>query len=376
MVSNNEGRFFVFRVVGICFVVGIGIGIATQASKFYRLNPADAATEDSQLVAESVKTITIKAVGDVIPGTNFPNYRLPRNREELLPKPVRNYLQGADIVFGNFESSLTNYPNSAKDISQGQTFAFRSPPNYAELFAKVGFNVFNMANNHAMDFGLVGFQDTRKNLEAVGIKTLGHKNQILYLKANETTIAMIGFTTYNRYNYVNDLVAAKALVKKAKRNAKIVIISMQVGAEGTGALHVKNQTEFFYGENRGNSFKFARTMVDTGADLVLGHGQHVPRAIELYKGKIIAYSLGNFLGYKTLSTQAETAYSMILEVKINSKGNLVSSKIIPIHLNRQGIPEIDKYFRTVALVRYLNKYDFPKNPLEINKRGELIVINK
>jgi hypothetical protein len=151
---------------------------------------------------------------------------------------------------------------------------------------------------------------------------------------------------------------------------------MQVGAEGTDALHVKDKTEFFYGENRGNSLKFARTMIDTGADLVLGHGPHVPRAMEVYKGKLIAYSLGNFLGYRTLSTKAQTAYSMILEVKLNSSGNLISSKIIPVHLDRQGIPQIDQYFRTVGLLRYLIENDFPDNQIAINKQGEIVMLNQ
>jgi poly-gamma-glutamate capsule biosynthesis protein CapA/YwtB (metallophosphatase superfamily) len=322
------------------------------------------------------KTITIKAVGDIIPGTNFPDYRLPRDRNQLLPQAVRTHLQGSDILFGNFESSLTTHPYSAKDIRRGQTFAFRSPPNYAQLFAEVGFNVFNIANNHTMDFGIVGFQDTVKKLEAVGIKTLGHKNQILYLQTNEIPIAMIGFTTYEIYNSIHNLETAKKLVKEAKNNAKIVIVSMQVGAEGTDALHVKDKTEFFYGENRGNSLKFARTMIDTGADLVLGHGPHVPRAMEVYKGKLIAYSLGNFLGYRTLSTKAQTAYSMILEVKLNSSGNLISSKIIPVHLDRQGIPQIDQYFRTVGLLRYLIENDFPDNQIAINKQGEIVMLNQ
>ncbi|MDZ7958742.1 MAG: CapA family protein [Aulosira sp. DedQUE10] len=382
MVNQKLGRLFSVGFISFCFCLGIGIGIFIRFGQIQRSNAATTPTEtlpfpfvipENQQIPSD--TITIKAVGDVIPGTNFPNYRLPSFRDQLLPKSVRGYLQGADILFGNFESSLTNYPYSAKDISQGQIFAFRSPPNYAQLFADAGFDVMNVANNHAMDFGPVGFRDTVKNLAAVGIETLGHKNQILYLQANNIPVAMIGFTTYNLYNSVNDLEAAKSLVLEAKNNANIVVVSMQVGAEGTGALRVKNETEFFYGENRGNSLKFARTMIDMGADLVLGHGPHVPRAIEIYKGKLIAYSLGNFLGYRTLSTAAETGYSMILEAKLNSQGDLLFGKIIPIHLDKQGIPRVDQRFRTVGLLRYLNKQDFPNNPVKINKKGEIVVMN-
>jgi poly-gamma-glutamate capsule biosynthesis protein CapA/YwtB (metallophosphatase superfamily) len=317
--------------------------------------------------------ITIKAVGDVIPGTNYPDYRLPGDRNELLPTEVRGYLQRADLVFGNFESSLTNYPNSSKAVGSGQVFAFRSPPEYAQLFADVGFDVFNVANNHAMDFGAVGFQDTQNHLAAVGIKTIGNKNQILYQDIQGVKVATIGFAPYDFYNAIQDLDTTKSLIAEARKNAQLVIVSMHSGAEGTGALNVRNETEFFFGENRGNSIAFARTAIDAGADLVLGHGPHVPRAIELYNGKIIAYSLGNFLGYRTLSTAAQTGYSMILEVKLTPKGNFAGGRVIPVHMDEQGIPHIDQYFRTVGLLRYLNTTDFPDSKLTLDRSGKLIV---
>lgn len=317
------------------------------------------------------KTITIKAVGDIIPGTNYPDYRLPGNPNQLFPKSIRDNLKGANILFGNYESTLTNYPTSSKDVSRGQTFAFRSPPKHAQLFFDVGFDVLSVANNHSMDFGSVGFQDTIKNFGAAKIKTVGEKNQILYMNVENTPIAFIGFCFYDYCNKVQDIAAGKKLVEKARKNAKIVIVSMHVGAEGANALRVRNKTEFFYGENRGNSISFSRSMIDAGADLVLGHGPHVPRAMEIYKGKLIAYSLGNFLGYKTLSVAGEKGDSMILEVKLNLEGDFVSGKIIPVRLDKQGIPRIDESFRTVKLVRSLTKSDFPKTSLVINENGKI-----
>ncbi|WP_373526332.1 CapA family protein [Nostoc sp.] len=388
MANRSIGRVVSFSFISVCLYLGISIGIVIRLGQSQRLNAATTPTEPvvfpsaiSEVTPSIIEqqtftdTVTIKAVGDIIPGTNFPSHKLPRFQDQLLPKSVRTHLQGSDILFGNFESSLTNYPYTDKDISRGQVFAFRSPPKYARLFGEAGFNVLNMANNHAMDFGPVGFKDTMKNLEAVGIATLGHKNQILYLEANNIPVAMVGFSPYEMYNSMHDLGAAQALIAKAKNKANIVIVSMHAGAEGTGALYIKNKTEFFYGENRGNSIKFARKMIDAGADLVLGHGPHVPRAMEIYKGKIIAYSLGNFLGYRTLSTNAQTGDSMILEVKLNSAGNLVSSKIIPVRMDRQGIPQIDQRFRTVKLMRYLNNQAFPKSPMKINQKGEIVVQN-
>jgi poly-gamma-glutamate capsule biosynthesis protein CapA/YwtB (metallophosphatase superfamily) len=374
--------------ISCCFAVGIGIGLlmrfqtqtATKNEILVETATVPSRLSDSKKISTTkkqniAKSIVIQAVGDVIPGTNYPNYRLPSDSNQLIPKSVRAYLGRADLLFGNFETTLTNYRYSAKDVSRGQVFAFRSPPEYAKLFSDVGFDVFNIANNHARDFGMVGFKDTMKNLKDVGIETIGHKNQILFLEKNNNKIAMIGFAPYEFYNSIHDLEAAKELVRKARKEANIVVISMHAGAEGTSALHTKNKTEYFYGENRGNSIKFARTMIDEGADLVLGHGPHVPRAMEMYKGKLIAYSLGNFLGYRTLSTAGETGYSMILEVKMSPEGSLEKAKIIPVRMNRQGIPSIDQNFKTVQLVRYLNKHDFPDSSLEINQKGELVVDN-
>lgn len=319
--------------------------------------------------------LTIKAVGDIVAGTNYPDYRLPKNPNELFPNSIRNLLKGSDILFGNYESTLTNYPHSSKDVSKGMVFAFRSPPEYAKLFSQVGFDVMSVANNHAMDFGSVGFQDTIKNLNSVGIKATGAKNKIVYSQVKNIPVAWIGFCFYDYCNKVQDISKAQALVKQARQNAKIVIISMHVGAEGQNALNVRNATEFFYGENRGNSLQFARTMIDSGADLILGHGPHVPRAVEVYKGKLIAYSLGNFLGYKTFSTAGDKGKSMILEAKLNEDGDFVSGKITSIRLNKQGIPQVDKSNQTSQLVNSLTQNNFPNGKLMINTQGE-IKLNK
>ncbi|MGD1873516.1 MAG: CapA family protein [Mastigocoleus sp.] len=380
------GFLCLFLGTGLLFFMGINLLYSPDKSNINLSNSSPETTgkssQGSAAVSKSnnstapVKSITIQSVGDIIPGTNYPNHRLPRDRNQLIPKSLRSYMKRADILFGNFETSLTNHPHSAKDISRGQVFAFRSPPSYSQLFADVGFDVFNIANNHAQDFGEVGFRDTVKNLKSVGIETLGHKNQILVVERKGVKIAMIGFSPYQAYNSVHDPQIAEKLVKEARKKADIVVVSMHVGAEGTSALHVKNQTELFYGENRGNPVQFARNMVDSGADLILGHGPHVPRAVEVYKGKLIAYSLGNFIGYRTLSTVGQTGYSMILETTINTTGKLESAKIIPVRMTKVGIPYADQNFLTVQLVRRLTQQDFPNTPVQINRKGEIIVLDE
>ncbi|CBN58978.1 MULTISPECIES: CapA family protein [Kamptonema] len=320
----------------------------------------------------TTETITIKAVGDIIPGSNYPYNKLPKD-EKILFKSVKPYLQGADILFGNFESTLTDYRYSSKGGGGGMLFAFRTPPSYVKLLKDAGFHILNVANNHSWDFHEQGFKDTIKNIDGAGMTAVGKKGQIVYKNVKGVNVAFIGFSNYGDvHNSLLELKAGEAIVKEAKKKADIVVISVHAGAEGTGALRVRNHNEFFFGENRGNMVLFSRTMIDAGADLILGHGPHVARALELYKGKLIAYSLGNFMGYRSLSTAGELGESLILQVQMNPKGDFVSGKIIPVQLNGQGIPAIDNNFRSVGLIRELTKGDFPNTPLKIDEKGQIL----
>jgi poly-gamma-glutamate capsule biosynthesis protein CapA/YwtB (metallophosphatase superfamily) len=188
----------------------------------------------------------------------------------------------------------------------------------------------------------------------------------------ERTIAWIGFSYLEDHNSLHNLTTAKTLVKIAQQKAAIVVISVHAGAEGTDAIRTQNVSESFFGEDRGNLVQFSHTLIDAGADLVLGHGPHVPRAIELYKGKLIAYSLGNFLGYRTLATEGALGTSLILQVHLDVQGNFISGKIIPVYLDAAGIPHVDQNFRSVRLIRELTQIDFPQTRLKIDRGGRIL----
>ncbi len=355
------------------FLLGLGYGI-TRRYQDTRQESLVEPTPDIPLPLEQkppTVNIKIKAVGDIVPGTNYPQNRL-HPQKKILFQSVKPILKGADFLFGNFESTLTNYPYSPKGAGGGLIIAFRTPPSYAQLLKEAGFDIMSVANNHSFDFSVQGFKDTSQNLEKAGIKALGKKGQILIGKRKGLSIAWIGFSYFDEHNSLKNLKEAKALVRKASQKADMVVISVHAGAEGTGAMRVRNQTEFFFGENRGNLVQFSHTMIDNGADLILGHSPHVPRALELYKGKLIAYSLGNFMGYQTLSTQAQLAYSLVLEVELNNHGDFVSGKIIPVHLNPEGIPYPDRQGRSIRLIRQLTKSDFPKTRLTIDNKGRIL----
>ncbi len=380
LISNRTTRHRAYLLVltgTFSFFLGLGYGLAHRDSD----TPSEPLVELQAGISPEPKPpevielpevkIKLKAVGDIIPGTNYPRSRLHPQKKRLFTA-VQPILKGADFLFGNFESTLTNYPTSPKGLGGGLVFAFRTPPSYAQLLKETGFDVLSVANNHSFDFSHQGFKDTIQNIEKVGIKALGEKGQILITERKGLSIAWIGFSYLDYHNSLNNLKAGKALVKEASQKADMVVISVHGGNEGTGAMHVRNKTEYLSTENRGNLVQFSRTMIDNGADIILGHGPHIPRALELYKGKLIAYSLGNFMGYRTLSTQAQLAYSLVLEVELNNQGDFVSGKIIPVQLNRQGIPYPDRQGHSIKLIRQLTRSDFPKTPLIIDKNGRIV----
>jgi poly-gamma-glutamate capsule biosynthesis protein CapA/YwtB (metallophosphatase superfamily) len=371
-------------VVCASFTLGAGLNLLFKSSPESVDRTASAKTAAPQNLAAAAliqpspavpldkPVLTLKAVGDIIPGTNFPADRLPDSDGQFLFNDVKPFLGEADIVFGNFESTLTDYPYAAKDISQGMTFAFRTPPAYAKLLRQAGFNMLNIANNHSLDFSDQGLADTIANIEQAGMKVVGKKGDIAYMTVNNIPVAFIGFGFLDGQNSITDLATAGALVREAKKQAKIVVVSAHAGAEGTDAVHTSDQTEFFFGENRGNLVSFAHSMIDQGADLFLGHGPHVPRSLELYKSKLIAYSLGNFMGYRTLSTDGTLGDSLILQVQLNAQGNFTSGRIIPIALDANGVPRLDDYFNSVVLIRNLIETDFPTTPLLIDDKGFIL----
>ena len=130
-----------------------------------------------------------------------------------------------------------------------------------------------------------------------------------------------------------------------------MIVSFHGGAEGAANANVPQRTEIFFGERRGNLPLFAKTVIDAGADLVLGHGPHVLRGMEVYKDRLIAYSLGNFATYGWFQLAGATAETMVLEVNIDAEGKFVDGKINPFVLRDRGILTEDKTNSAIKTIK-------------------------
>ena len=158
---------------------------------------------------------------------------------------------------------------------------------------------------------------------------------------------------------LNNIPAAENLVRRAEAEADIVVIQMQGGAEGTDKAHVRPGTETFLGENRGDLMKFSHAVIDAGADVVFGHGPHVMRGMEFYKGRLIAYSLGNFCGYGVLSSTGFSGVGGVLKVTLKKDGSWVRRRAAWRRRWCEGgcaAPDPDK--RALAFVNGLSQDDF------------------
>jgi poly-gamma-glutamate synthesis protein (capsule biosynthesis protein) len=316
--------------------------------------------------SESRETFTIKAVGDMVLGTTWPEDRIPPDVEHRFFDGVAQTLSGSDIVFGNLEGTLTDSEETTKDPSRGTQYAFRMPPRFAGVLRDAGFNVLSLANNHSSDFGPSGLEDTVSALSNHGILAVGLQNEIVYQEIRGSRIAWIGFSYLGLHNNIHDMDEVARLVSEADRKATLVIVTFHGGAEGSDALRVIDGKEEYLGENRGNLVRFARTAVESGADLVLGHGPHVLRGVECYWQKLIVYSLGNFVGYQAFSTKRAAAISVILDVTLDEDGWLRRVEFHPVRFTGEHLPTMDSRRRALYLLNDLSQ----KPPLEVE--GKII----
>ena len=294
--------------------------------------------------------------GDIVLGNSFVVENIPTDWEERYFAGVRDVLQHADIAAGNFEDTLTDHEKTSKKPGSGTQYAFRSPPHYANLLKQEGFKVLNIANNHANDFGEIGFRDTVKNMREAGIVVAGIKDEAANISIRGLNITVLGFAYHTRFNMIQDIDEGAERVRQAKALGAYVIVTFHGGAEGSPAIWNDNQDEIFMGENRGNTVAFSRAMIEAGADLVVGHGPHVLRAAECYQGKLIAYSLGNFVGVGGLSAKNFAAVSALLEVTVAPNGTLQNFNLVPLRFNEQKLPQVDPQEFGTRLINYLGKH--------------------
>jgi poly-gamma-glutamate capsule biosynthesis protein CapA/YwtB (metallophosphatase superfamily) len=309
--------------------------------------------------------VKLSAVGDMIFG-NTPT--LPSHPKHYLDDVAPAIAGRANIVFANLEGTLTTQTaGKCGRPNGGDCFNFRNPPHYAKYFAADGFTVLNNANNHSHDFGQAGLDQTVRAIKAVGLKQTGLPGQITVVHVGDRRVALVGFAPYSNTADMLRLKSAAALIRKARAKARVVIVYMHAGAEGSDRQHVTGGEEFYVGEDRGNPEKFAHRAIRNGASLVIASGPHVLRGMQFYRGRLIAYSLGNFANFHNFGGGGVLSDSAILHVRLSASGRFESGRLIPVVLDGEGHPTIGG--PSIKVVRSLSKQDFGASAPLIGRRG-------
>ncbi len=326
--------------------------------------PAAVAPRDSFCIA---------AVGDIMLGTSYPdNKTLPFDSAKNSFKNVAADLQDADVTFGNLEGTLLDdgAPAHYKLHQLQRPYLFRMPQAYGKILKDAGFNVLSLANNHISDFSDTGRINTMEVLDSVRINYGGQvQHPSAIFKVNGVTYGFCAFAPNSNTLSILDLKNAALVIHNLKQQCDVVLVSFHGGGEGTGYEHVPFNNESFINEKRGDVHAFAHAAIDAGADLVLGNGPHVCRAMELYKNRLIAYSLGNFCTYKSVSVAGICGLAPLLKVYINKNGEFLSAHILSNIQTHYGGLERDSLNKAAARIKALTETDFPQSGLSISKDG-------
>ena len=321
---------------------------------------------------KSTFRINIASVGDMMLGTDYPQNHLPDDDGVGFLTAVTPALSAADITFGNLEGVLVDGGEAAKKCSNPSAcYLFRSPTRYAAYFLAAGFDVLSLANNHARDFGEEGRSSTMNALDAVGIHHSGREGDFASLNVNGLKVAVLAYAVTKESNMMLDYELAEETVRTYAATHDIVVVTFHGGAEGADVTNLPFAEEEYYGEPRGDVVMFARRMVDAGADLLIGHGPHVVRAVERYKDRLIAYSLGNFATYYGISVAGIKGVAPILLTTLDGEGRFIEGEVISTVQIRPDGPSIDSQQRALNLMRGLSMADFENPGLRFDPDGKI-----
>lgn len=308
--------------------------------------------EENEILNEERTTISL--VGDIMMDGSV-KVQINKNGLEYPWEMVKDYFQKDDITIGNLETSVTTRNTKWAD----KQFNFKSDPENLRAMKEAGIDIVSLANNHSLDYGRDGFLDTLNHLDKYEIKRVGggkNKKEAIEGIIVEKNGIKVGILSFSRVVpdvkwYATDkragIVGAYDVhikevvnrIEEMKKEADILVLSIHWGVELSTSP-------------RKQEIELARRLVDAGADIIMGHHPHVLQGIEVYKGRPIFYSLGNFV----FSTKnGLTSNTIIGQVQLIDKDiesiQIIPCKIVggrPIPIEGSEVKEKIKYMNTIS----------------------------
>ena len=288
-------------------------------------------------------------VGDMLFTENTLSRYHQQGISSMFSEELLSAMTDADLFMVNEEFPFSTRGEAAED----KQFTFRVDPSYVRIFQEIGVDVATVANNHALDFGVDAFTDSLDTLDQAGIARVGGGRTLSEAKApvirtvGDSTVGILGasrvipvsswtagsarpgmFTAYDQAPLLNE-------ISDLSSQCDYTVVYLHWGIE---------KDEYPQEYQR----KLAYACIDAGADLVVGSHPHVLQGFETYKGKLIAYSLGNFLFSNS------TNPTVLLQVHIQEDGTLAASLIPCTRVNGQ----MQKNTAPAALFSHLTELSY------------------
>lgn len=340
----------IFAVATVASACSDGVGsraspVATAAA-VASATPAANPLGGSSASPEAAKEVLLAAAGDVMLGRSIAD-GVSQHGAGWPLEAVAPTLRGADIAFVNLEGPLTERGEAAE-----KDFVFRGPPEAALGLASGGVGIVSLANNHALDYGYQGLQDTWAALNGAGVLHAGSGENVaqaygpVVIERRGVRIAFLAYVdtppdSGSGFDPSSWRAAADrpglawlspeevaAGVAAAKRQADVVVVSMHTGDEYQESVSPLQVSA-------------AHSAIEAGAALVIGHHPHVLQGIERYKWGLIAYSMGNFVFDLDETDYSHpglpSALSAILRVRLGRDG-LLGCDVAPVIIGGDGRP--------------------------------------
>lgn len=351
-------KFLVWLVLGIClaaagFIIVIAGTSTPEPDIACAIVKSSARQRDSStenLPAAKSRAVTFLAVGDIMLSRTVAA-KIKAHQDVNYPfLKTCALLSSADFAFGNLETSITEGP-----IVKSGLMMFRADPGVESALKNCGFEILSLANNHTPNFGQKGLFDTFEYLEQAGIKYVGagenfeeaHQpvviekkgTRLAFLAYNDTDVVPDGYEagTNRAGTAFMDIAQMKKDLDKAKKLADAVIVSMHSG------------TEYAAGPNARQT-AFARAAIEAGAELIIGHHPHVVQSVEEYEGKLIVYSLGNFVFDQMWSEETRQGTMALISLSSNAVTDI---EFIPVLIEDYAQPRPADESETAAILARL-----------------------
>ncbi len=342
--------------------------------------PAPAVTKEAakeatirMQIAETLSSVTIGAVGDIFMGGTA----TPTLETEGYDHPfeaTKKLFSASDIIIGNLEAPLTSRGIPTPD----KRYIFRTPADkVAPALKNAGFNIVTLANNHSMDYGLLGLQDTIKALKQHQIAHIGAGSSLTAAREpyifniNSLRVGFLGYSlTFPEEYWADETRGGTAFareeqmredLKRLRVKADVIVVSFHWGRE--------QQTKL-----RPYQSRMGRIAIDEGASLVLGHHPHIMQGIEAYKKGLIVYSLGNYV-FGSFSNRVQ--YGGLANIELDSAGfKSMQLNILDVNNFRQKFqPELMKEKGLKDALEQLIKLSEAQNTA-LTIRGEQLILSR